>query len=110
MLLLLLVHKILFLVKLIVNIEVGLILSIIDGVARVIALDHTFIGELLILSQVRAVTLNLEFIISGLTVLGNDREVEQGDVAERTFTELLIEVGFFLVGRIIDPAGNYLDE
>jgi F0F1-type ATP synthase alpha subunit len=90
--------------------EVGLVLTIIDGVARVIALDHTFIGELLFVSDVKAVTLNLEFIISGLTVLGNDRDVEQGDLAERTFTELLIEVGFFLIGRIVDPAGNYLDQ
>jgi len=90
--------------------EVGLVLTIIDGVARVIALDNTFIGELILLTEVKAVTLNLEFLISGLTVLGNDRNVEQGDIAERIFTELLIEVGFSLIGRIIDAAGNYLDE
>jgi len=54
-------------------------------------------------------TLNLEYFISGLTVLGNDRAVEQGDIAERSFMELLIEVGFFLVGRVIDPAANFLD-
>jgi F0F1-type ATP synthase alpha subunit len=90
--------------------EVGLVLSCIDGVARVIALDHTFVGELLVLTAVKAVTLNLEYIITGLSVLGNDRHVEQADVAERTFAELLIQVGFFLVGRIIDPAANFLDE
>lgn len=75
-----------------------------------IGLDATFIGELLILTIVRALSLNLEFLITGLTVLGNDRQVEQGDIAERTFAELLIEVGFFLVGRIIDPAANFLDQ
>ena len=78
--------------------------------ARVIALDQTFIGELLVLSVVRALTLNLENFVTGLSILGNDRNVVQGDVAERTFAELLIEVGFFLVGRIIDPAANFLDQ
>jgi F0F1-type ATP synthase alpha subunit len=91
-------------------IEVGIVLTTIDGVSRVIGLDFTFIGELLILTIVRALSLNIEFIITGLTVLGNDRQVEQGDIAERTFAELLIEVGFFLVGRIIDPAANFLDQ
>jgi len=89
--------------------EVGLILTTIDGVARVVALDLTFIGELLLLTIVKALTLNLELIITGLSVLGNDRDVEQGDLAERTYTELLIQVGFFLIGRIIDPAANFLD-
>ena len=90
--------------------EVGLTLTTIDGVSRVVGLDYTFIGELLILTVVRALALNLEFIITGLTVLGNDRLVEQGDIAERSFAEILIEVGFFLVGRIIDPTANFLDQ
>lgn len=90
--------------------EIGLVLTIIDGVARVIALDQTFIGELLIFLGIKALTLNLENFVTGVSILGNDRNVVQGDIAERTFTELLIEVGFFLVGRIIDPAANYLDQ
>ena len=89
--------------------EIGLVLTIIDGVARAILLEYTFIGELVKLTNVSAVTLNLEIYISGLTVLGNDRNVEQGDVVERTFAELLICVGFHLLGRIIDAAGYYLD-
>lgn len=84
-------------------------MTTIDGVARVIALDLCFIGELLLLTLVKAITLNLELIITGLSVLGNDRDVEQGDLAERTYAELLIQVGFFLIGRIIDPAANFLD-
>ena len=91
------------------NLEVGVILSLKDGVARVVALDHTFIGELLLLTGVKALTINLEYIITGLSVLGNDRDVEQGDIAERTYAELLISVGFFLVGRVIDPVSNFLD-
>lgn len=91
------------------QLEVGIVLSVKDGVARVVALDHTFIGELVLLSTVKALTINLEYIISGLAILGNDRDVEQGDIAERTYAELLISVGFYLIGRIIDPAGNFLD-
>jgi F0F1-type ATP synthase alpha subunit len=91
-------------------IDLGVVLTLIDGVARVMALDATFIGELIILSSFKAMTLNLEYLITGLTVLGNDRAVEQGDIAERSFMELLVEVGFFLVSRVIDPAANFLDE
>lgn len=91
------------------NFELGIVLSIKDGVARVVSLDLTFIGELLILSNVKALTINLEYTISGLSILGNDRDVEQGDIVERTYAELLISVGFFLIGRTIDPVANYLD-
>jgi len=90
--------------------EIGLVLTAIDGVARVASMDITFIGELINLASLKAVTLNLEFFISGLTILGNDRDVEQGDVAERTFMELLINVGFYLIGRVIDPISNFLDD
>jgi F0F1-type ATP synthase alpha subunit len=79
-------------------------------VARVASMDITFIGELINLSTLKAVTLNLEFFISGLTILGNDRNVEQGDIAERTFMEILINVGFYLIGRVIDPISNFLDD
>lgn len=85
-------------------------LTTIDGVGRVVGIDWCFVGELLLLSSMRGLALNLEFIITGLTVLGNDRVVEQGDIAERSFAELLVEVGFFLVGRIIDPIANFLDQ
>jgi F0F1-type ATP synthase alpha subunit len=85
------------------------VLTTVDGVARVLSLDAAFIGELMILSILKALALNLEFFISGLTILGNDRQVEQGDIAERSFMEILIQVGFFLIGRIIDPAANFLD-
>ncbi len=87
-----------------------MVLTAIDGVARVASMDITFIGELINLASLKAVTLNLEFFISGLTILGNDRDVEQGDVAERTFMELLINVGFYLIGRVIDPISNFLDD
>jgi len=87
-----------------------MVVTTIDGVTRVIGTDFAFIGELMVVSDIRALTLNLENFVTGLSVLGNDRGVIQGDVAERTFAELLIEVGFFLVGRIIDPLANFLDQ
>jgi F0F1-type ATP synthase alpha subunit len=89
--------------------DVGLVLTMVDGVARVASLDSSFIGELITLLILRAVTLNLELLITGLSVLGNDRDVEQGDIAERSLAELLIAVGFFLIGRIVDSAANFLD-
>lgn len=89
--------------------DAGVVLSMVDGVSRVVALDSSFIGELILLILVRAVTLNLELLITGLSVLGNDRNVEQGDIAERTLAEILIAVGFFLIGRVIDPAANFID-
>jgi F0F1-type ATP synthase alpha subunit len=89
--------------------EVGLVLTMIDGVGRVVGLDDAAVGELIVLTTIKAVTLNLEFSITGLTVLGNDMEVEQGDLAERTYVELLIGVGFHLIGRIVDAAGNFID-
>lgn len=82
----------------------------IDGVSKVIGIDNIFVGELLVLAIIRGLAMNIELVITGLTVLGNDRQVEQGDMVERTFAELLIAVGFYLVGRILDPAGNFLDE
>ena len=90
--------------------EIGIVFSIIDGVARVVAIEHTFIGELIVIASIKAMALNLEDSLTALTILGNDRNVLQGDLAERTFAELLIEVGFYLVGRVIDPAANFLDE
>ncbi len=76
-------------VKIKINIvELGLLLSVIDGVARVVSLDTSFIGELLLLTNVRGITLNLEYYITGLSILGNDRVVEQGDIVERIYTEL----------------------
>lgn len=80
-----------------------------DGICRVAGLENNFMGELLLLSTVSGVTLNLEFLLSGLSVLGNDRDVEQGDVVERSHAELIIEVGYFLIGRVIDPVANFID-
>ena len=90
--------------------DIGIVFSIMDGVARVVAIEHTFIGELVVIAALKAMALNLEESLTALTILGNDRNVLQGDLAERTWAELLIEVGFYLVGRIIDPAANFLDE
>jgi len=86
-----------------------MILSMIDGVARVVGGELTFIGELFRMAFMRAVTLNLEVSMSGLSVIGTDRGVDQSDIAERTYAELLVAVGFFLLGRILDPIGNFID-
>lgn len=90
--------------------EVGISLTAIDGVVRVTSLDLTFIGEQVLLTIIRALTLNLELLISGLVALGNDRNTIEGDITERLFIEVIISVGFSMIGRIIDPVANFIDE
>ncbi len=89
--------------------EVGITLAVVDGVAKVLGVDLAFIGELLTIGTIKAMALNIENSVSALTVIGNDRDVLQGDIVERSFAELLIKVGFFIVGRVIDPIANFLD-
>jgi len=64
--------------------DIGIVFSIMDGVARVVAIEHTFIGELVVIAALKAMALNLEESLTALTILGNDRNVLQGDLAERT--------------------------
>lgn len=90
--------------------ELGIVVSSIDGIARVLGMDVSFVGEVIFIAVTKAMSMNLERLMTGISILGNDRRVEQGEAVERSFTELIIAVGFFLIGRIIDPAANYLDE
>ena len=81
-----------------------------DGVVDLLGIDLSFLGELLDLEgEVSALVITLNEVLTSVTVLGNDLSIEQGDLAERTFAELLIPVGFFLIGRIINPLATYLD-
>jgi F-type H+/Na+-transporting ATPase subunit alpha len=90
--------------------QLGSTLAVLDGVGRAIKIKKSFINELSLFDCVifgLIITLNKG--TTNLTIIGNDRFVEQGDFVERTFAELLISVGFSLLGRVIDPVGNFLD-
>src|SRR5690349_19393885 len=90
--------------------ELGSTLAVIDGVARAIKIKKTFIIELALLDcLILGLVITLSKGTTSVTVIGNDRFVEQGDLVERTFAELIILVGFSLLGRVIDPLGNFLD-
>lgn len=90
--------------------EIGSALAVLDGVARAVKIRKIFIAELVLIDNIifgLIITVNRG--ITYITVIGNDRYVEQGDLVERTFAELFIFAGFRLLGRVIDPIGNFLD-
>src|ERR671932_166073 len=90
--------------------EVGTVLSIADGIARVHGLDNCQSLELLELPHdVTGLALNLEADNVGLVLFGEWDKIEEGDTVKRTGQLLEIPVGEELLGRIVDPLGNPLD-
>lgn len=85
-------------------------ISIGDGIARVFGLTKVQAGELVEFSSgVRGMALNLETDNVGIVVLGNDREIQEGDVVRRTGTIVDIPTGEEMLGRVLDPLGNPID-
>jgi F-type H+-transporting ATPase subunit alpha len=90
--------------------EVGTVLSIADGIARVHGLDNCMSLEMLELpNDVTGLALNLESDNVGAVLFGDWAEIEEGDTVKRTGRLLDIPVGKGLLGRIVDPLGNPLD-
>src|SRR3954452_21759368 len=90
--------------------EVGTVLSIGDGIARVYGLENAMSMELLELpGDVTGLALNLESDNVGAVLFGEWEHVEEGDNVKRTGRLLDIPVGDALLGRIVDPLGNPLD-
>jgi len=90
--------------------EVGTVLSIADGIARVHGLDNCESLELLELPHgVTGLALNLESDNVGAVLFGEWEKIEEGDTVKRTGRLLDIPVGEGLLGRIVDPLGNPLD-
>jgi F-type H+/Na+-transporting ATPase subunit alpha len=90
--------------------EVGTVLSIADGIARVHGLDNCLALEMLELPHgVTGLALNLESDNVGAVLFGEWDEIEEGDTVKRTGHLLDIPVGEALLGRIVDPLGNPLD-
>src|ERR671930_1119133 len=90
--------------------EVGTVLSIADGIARLHGLDNCMALELLELPHgVTGLALNLESDNVGAVLFGEWDEIEEGDTVKRTGHLLDIPVGEALLGRIVDPLGNPLD-
>jgi proton translocating ATP synthase F1 alpha subunit len=94
--------------------DTGIVLSIGDGIAKVRGLKHVQAGELVTFKchgfkTVKGMALNLEKKVIGIVLFGNDRDVCQGHLVNRTGTIVNIPVGKELLGRVIDCLGNFID-
>jgi F-type H+-transporting ATPase subunit alpha len=90
--------------------EVGSVISVGDGIARVHGLDRCMAGEMLAFPhEVFGIALNLEEDQVGTVLFGDYTEIEEGDIVKRTNTIMSVPVGEALIGRVVDPLGNPLD-
>jgi F-type H+/Na+-transporting ATPase subunit alpha len=90
--------------------EVGQVLSVGDGIARVYGLDNVQAGEMVEFENgVRGMALNLEVDNVGIVIFGNDREIKEGQTVKRTRAIVDAPVGKALLGRVVDALGNPID-
>ena len=90
--------------------EVGRVLSVGDGIARVYGLDNVQAGEMVEFpGGIRGMALNLETDNVGVVIFGSDREIKEGDVVKRTKSIVDVPIGDELLGRVVDGLGNPLD-
>src|SRR6516162_4359032 len=91
--------------------EVGSVISIGDGVARIHGLDKAMAGELLELPHdVMGLALNLEEDQVSAVLLGDFVRIEEGDTVKRTGRIMSVPVGEALIGRVVDPLGRPTDD
>jgi F-type H+-transporting ATPase subunit alpha len=90
--------------------EVGQVVTIGDGTARVCGLENVQAGEMVEFSSgVKGLALNLEVDSVGIVVMGDDKKVKQGDIVKRTGEILQVGVGKEYLGRVVDALGNPID-
>jgi len=90
--------------------EVGQVLSVGDGIARVYGLDKVQAGEMVEFpGGIKGMALNLESDNVGVVIFGSDRDIKEGDTVKRTGAIVEVPVGKGLLGRVVDPLGNPLD-
>src|SRR5207253_5809496 len=91
--------------------EVGEVLEVGDGIARVYGLAGVMAGEMVEFSRtkVRGLAFNLEENSVGVIILGNYLEIVEGDEVRSTGELLRVPVGEALIGRVVDPLGNPID-
>jgi len=90
--------------------EVGRVLSVGDGIARVYGLDSVQAGEMVEFpGGIRGMALNLESDNVGIVIFGSDRDIKEGDTVKRTNSIVDVPVGNGLLGRVVDGLGNPLD-
>ena len=90
--------------------EVGQVLSVGDGIARIYGLDNVQAGEMVEFSDgSKGMALNLESENVGVVIFGDDRNIKEGDVVKRTGSIVDTPVGKELLGRVVDALGNPID-
>merc|ERR1719240_2343194 len=90
--------------------EFGPVISIGDGIARVFGLMKVQSGEMVeFTSGVKGMALNLETDNVGIVILGNDREIQEGDIVKRTGSIVDVPIGEGMLGRVVDALGNPID-
>ncbi|MCP4070545.1 MAG: F0F1 ATP synthase subunit alpha [Hyphomicrobiales bacterium] len=90
--------------------EVGQVLSVGDGIARVYGLDNVEAGELVEFpGGISGMALNLETDNVGVVIFGDDRGIKEGDTVKRTGSIVDVPIGTELLGRVVDALGNPID-
>jgi F-type H+/Na+-transporting ATPase subunit alpha len=90
--------------------EVGQVLSVGDGIARVFGLDNVQAGEMVEFpGGIKGMALNLETDNVGVVIFGNDSSIKEGDTVKRTGAIVEVPVGKGLLGRVLDGLGNPID-
>ncbi|HET7335014.1 MAG TPA: F0F1 ATP synthase subunit alpha, partial [Rhizomicrobium sp.] len=90
--------------------EVGQVLSVGDGIARVYGLDNVQAGEMVEFpGGIKGMALNLEADNVGVVIFGSDQTIKEGDTVKRTRAIVEVPVGKGLLGRVVDPLGNPID-
>ncbi len=91
--------------------EIGTVMEIGDGIARVHGLEKAMAGELLLFpNEIYGMVLNLEEDNVGAVLLGREDEIKEGDVVRRTGRIVEVPVGQGLIGRVVNPLGHPIDE
>jgi F-type H+-transporting ATPase subunit alpha len=90
--------------------EIGQVVSVGDGVARIYGLDQVQAGEMVEFpGGVKGMVLNLETDSVGVVIFGSDREIKEGDIVKRTGEIVQVPVGREMLGRVVDALGNPID-
>ena len=90
--------------------EIGKVLSVGDGIARVYGLDNVQAGEMVEFDDgSKGMALNLENDNVGVVIFGDDRKIKEGDTVKRTNAIVDVPVGKELLGRVVDGLGNPID-
>jgi F-type H+-transporting ATPase subunit alpha len=90
--------------------EVGQVLSVGDGIARVYGLDSVQAGEMVEFpGGIKGMALNLETDNVGVVIFGSDSGIKEGDIVKRTGTIVDVPVGKGLLGRVVDALGEPID-